>query len=363
MTVFATPPDAVTPTEALRSLLTGMLSKGLAAAVLAPARSPHGKLPMPMLISNPAALIHIDPLAPVAPFNSARQAASVTRHASGRRLALFLRPCEIAAFRELIKLHQCEPTDTLIISMDCRGRMENDTYLKLVAEHGDLTEAFYRDKSLEEQTTTACRMCERFQPRGADLTLCLLGADDRRAVWSAETEAGGRLLNDLGLVTTGQPAGRETAVEELRRRRSAFRTERLAAVADKTKTMEGFQQLIAACLNCYNCRTACPVCYCRECVFLTDVFAHPPETLLQRAAKKGMLKLPADTTMFHLTRMAHMTHACVGCGQCSSVCPSHIPVADIFQLAAADVQQLFDYQPGRSLEEPIPYLAYKKETR
>ncbi len=361
MTVFKAFPEAVTPTQALRSMLEAMLSKHLVDAVLVPARSPYGKLPMPMLITDPAGLADIDPLAPVAPFNSARQTATVTRHASGRRLGLFLRPCEISAWRELIKLHQCVHEDTLLISMDCQGRMENDTYLKLAEAQDDPTTAFYRDVYLRDETTVSCRMCERFQPQGADLTLCLLGTASELPVLAVETDAGKRLADDLGLVDCDPPAERASAVSDLRKERQAFRAARFSAITEKIKNMEGFQQLIATCLNCYNCRTACPVCYCRECVFLTDVFAHPPETLLQRASKKGSIKLPADTTMFHMTRLAHMAHACVGCGQCSSVCPSHIPVAEIFQAVAADVQKLFDYQPGRRLDEPIPYLAYGKE--
>jgi formate dehydrogenase subunit beta len=65
--------------------------------------------------------------------------------------------------------------------------------------------------------------------------------------------------------------------------------------------------------------------------------------------------------MFHLTRLAHMSHACVGCGHCSSVCPSNIPVADIFRTVAAQTQALFDYQPGRDISEPIPYLVFEEE--
>ncbi len=72
--------------------------------------------------------------------------------------------------------------------------------------------------------------------------------------------------------------------------------------------------------------------------------------------------MPADTVMFHLTRLAHMSHACVGCGQCASVCPSGIPVADIFKTVAVRTQDLFDYEPGKDLSEPIPYLAFEEDS-
>ena len=125
------------------------------------------------------------------------------------------------------------------------------------------------------------------------------------------------------------------------------------------KNVVAFQTEIANCLNCYNCRVACPVCYCKECVFLTDVFNHKPETLLLRAEKKGAVKMPVDTSMFHLTRLSHIGHSCIGCGQCSSVCPVDINVADIFRTVAAETQKFYDYEPGRDLLEQIPQLVFK----
>jgi len=56
-----------------------------------------------------------------------------------------------------------------------------------------------------------------------------------------------------------------------------------------------------------------------------------------------------------------MSHACIGCGQCSSVCPSDIPVADIFKVVSKDIQKFFDYMPGKNTEDQIPYLNYKKK--
>jgi len=63
--------------------------------------------------------------------------------------------------------------------------------------------------------------------------------------------------------------------------------------------------------------------------------------------------LPADTILFHLTRMLHMAHACVGCGVCSDGCPVGIPVADIFRAVGGRVQARFDYVPGRDPQEEM----------
>jgi formate dehydrogenase subunit beta len=67
----------------------------------------------------------------------------------------------------------------------------------------------------------------------------------------------------------------------------------------------------------------------------------------------------SDTLLFQLTRMNHMTASCVSCGMCTSACPSEIPVGLIFSAVAAEVQGAFGYEPGRSLEEPLPLVTFQ----
>ncbi len=358
MTVFDLKTDK-NPASAVSAFLGRMLSESLADAVLVSARTPHSPLPMPAVITDPGQIEAADPLAPAAPFNTARQAVSILRNESGRKSVLVLRPCEIRALVELVKLKQAVLADTLIIGMECLGRMENPAYLEKIAENPDLTAAFYRDSGLQEAVCRSCRICTRFLPQGADIAIRVIGeSTDEQIGIVPQTPAGEELLGQLGLSEGAAPLGRDDAVRNMRERREQEREQAFLETAGKTDTIEKFQKYVAECLNCHNCRVACPVCYCRECVFLTDVFAHDPQVLMRRAAKKGMIKLPADTTMFHLTRMAHMAHACVACGHCSSVCPSHIPVADIFIKVADEVQKRYGYEPGRDLEEPMPLMVY-----
>ncbi len=361
MTTYFTTATNTSPTDTVTGLLHRMLTQHMIDAVLVQAPTPYSKLPLPMLVTDPEQLAGAEPLAPVAPFNAARQAAAVTRHAVNQRIALVMRPCEIRAWIELTKLNQCVRDHVVIIGFDCLGRMANDTYLNEINQNPDLTRMFYTGSALHANCTAACQRCTRFLPSQADLAFCFLGTAPDQPVIAAATATGRTLLKDLDLAETGAPPQREAAVTDMQQERRTTRDARAKEINAAISTMAGFQELIATCLNCYNCRTACPVCYCKECVFLTDVFAHAPETLLQRATKKGRLKLPTDTTMFHLTRLAHMAHACVGCGQCSSVCPSHIPVAALFQTVARRVQDTLDYQPGRDANEPIPFLVYGKK--
>jgi formate dehydrogenase subunit beta len=351
------------PQAVIRSVLGDMLSAQLADAVMVAARTPYSALPMPTLCSDPAKLEPADPLAPVAPFNAARQAASILRHDAGRRVAVVLRPCEVRALIELAKLRQCTLENSILIGIECLGRMENSVYIETLKEVPDLTTAFYQSSGYPERVTAACQACLAFQPAAVDLAIRLLGHDPTGSIGlEALTDKGRSLLGAVGMTPGQPPEGREAASAAMLERRRQRRAALLCDTGNQAGSIMKLQEYFATCLNCYNCRVACPVCYCKECVFGTDVFAHPPEVLLRRAAKRGVVKLPTDTTMFHLTRMAHMSHACVACGHCTSVCPSHIPVADVFIKVAAETQALYHYEPGRDLNEPIPLLIFEEES-
>jgi formate dehydrogenase subunit beta len=142
-------------------------------------------------------------------------------------------------------------------------------------------------------------------------------------------------------------------------RRVGRRDEMFARTQAAIDGIEKAAAYFADCINCYNCRVACPVCYCKECVFVTDVFNHEPAQYLQWAERSGVLKMPTDTLFYHLTRLAHMSTACVGCGQCSNACPNDIPVMEVFRTVARHTQQAFDYEAGRDLEAP-PLSVFKE---
>ena len=70
--------------------------------------------------------------------------------------------------------------------------------------------------------------------------------------------------------------------------------------------------------------------------------------------------LPADTSLFHLTRLNHMVLSCVGCGMCTQACPAELPVGSVFRSIGQRLQETFEYIPGRSLEEPLPLITFKE---
>ena len=177
---------------------------------------------------------------------------------------------------------------------------------------------------------------------------------------TAQTETGERFLAELGLEAMEVPHQRQEAVNALIAQRKEIRNQKFAEVRAVTDNLEKLSNYLAACVNCYNCRVACPVCYCRECVFVTDVFDHEPAQYMQWATRKGRIKMPTDTVFYHLTRLTHMSTACVGCGQCSNACPNEIPLAELFGAVAHGTQKAFDYLAGRSVDEPPPLSEFRE---
>ncbi len=347
-------PTAGNPDAALSGLLARFLEESRAGAVLAMALTGHSSLPMPALVTRPDQMAACRPLSPAMPVNSARVASRVARHPAGR-LILVLRPCEHRALVELAKLKQCDLSAAVILSAECPGRLETSRYLQASSENEDFSAEFLADASLKNEIARSCSSCRDFQPEAADIRICLLGLDaaDHLALLP-QTARGRELLEGLGLESVDIPDRTEAAAATLAQRQENHHR-LLEEIRRTVGNLDGLEKFFGSCINCQNCRVNCPVCYCRDCVFNTDVFDHQPEDYLRRAAR-GRVKLPTDTTMFHLTRMAHMAHACVGCGACSSACPNGIPVADLFRAVADKVQAAYGYKPGQ--DQPIPYQVW-----
>jgi len=267
---------------------------------------------------------------------------------------------------ELVKLKQGRLDDLVLIGMDCLGRYETGDFLNLDGGDPAFTLKFYQGIQQGKGTAQngkdvveACKVCEYPVPEGVDIRVCLIGADLEKGMGlEGVSDKGKEVLSQVGLKGGNDPVERDQAVKTLIEERTVYRDRWIAEIGDQTKDLEGLMNVLGNCINCYNCRVACPVCYCRECVFVTDTFQHDSDQYFKWADKKGMLKMPTDTLFYHLTRMQHMSTLCVGCGQCTSVCPSDIPVAQIFRSVAQETQRLFEYRPGRDVEEGLPLAVF-----
>jgi formate dehydrogenase subunit beta len=253
------------------------------------------------------------------------------------------------------------------VSLDCPGAFTNADTGRFSGNRGN-TEAllgFLRADGRGDfggmQVARACRTCEHPTGAEADLSIGLFGQDPVQGLLlMANTPRGEGFMTRLGLPEALDDGARGKALEALLAERRTAQEQMFAETTSATSDMTKLSTFLSACVNCYNCRAACPVCYCKECVFLTDVFEHKPWQYLSWARQRGALKMPTDTVFFHLTRLAHMSTACVGCGQCSNACPNGVPVMELFKTIAAGTQKAFEYEAGRDPGEAPPLSVFRE---
>jgi formate dehydrogenase subunit beta len=355
---------------ALRGFFEDILKIEEISAILVPQRLPGKNMVMPTLVADPDQLKGADPLAPAFSLNAAKILSRLTRKPSGSKVAAVLRPCEIRAFVELVKLKQGQTDEVVLIGIDCLGAFQNNDYAQYVERQGtESTVNFYQgvlDGNPADIDGTAlasaCKSCENPVPGHADILIGLFGVEiEDHLMVQTQTERGTELLDQLDLTEISEPTSRQDAIAAIVTRRKVCRDEMFAKTREATNNLEKLTAYFASCVNCYNCRVACPVCYCKECVFVTDVFNHDPSQYLQWANRKGSIKMPTDTLFFHLTRLAHMSTACVGCGQCSNACPNDIAVMELFRTVAHTTQQAFEYQAGESFDQEPPLAVFYED--
>ena len=356
--------DGKNPEATIRSLFARWLKESKLSAVLAPAYSTAGTATV-ALVSDPEKLSEAAPLLPAMGVNSASIVAEIAREASpNAKVGLFLRPCELRAVVELMKLKQVAPESLLLIGVDCPGTYKAAGFRNVRGKDADFDNRHVREQSGYAENVnfrTACQMCEYPKPLVFDLNVGFVGMDPDKELWiEAATDKGKALLEGVELDAQDEPEKRKQALEKLSAARKA-RTD--ARIEELDKAMMGPEKLVeyfADCLNCHNCMKVCPVCYCRECFFDSDTFQRDIAEHVRVSLRKGATRMPSETLLFHLTRMNHMMASCVQCGICEDSCPVTIGLATLFKKVSQNAQKEFDYVSGRSLDEPLPLVTFRE---
>ena len=343
----------------MAEFLAALFDKLAVAAVAAMSPLPSGEKAAFTLFTGKDDTNECVPFFPEMPANAARAVSKLTREeVPSKTVVVFLRPCELRALTELVKIKQASLENLLIISYDCSGvfpfqaiHLSDETKLNA-----------YRDAALAgkncEGIRAVCAACTRFTPQGADIAISLVGrSPDQPLVLSFPSEKGLAAAEQLGLNVSNTVAV-SSAVELLARERRSAEDDLIAQVDASLSGTQGLVDVFDRCISCHACSYVCPICYCKNCYFDSQTFEYFPESYFARMTAKGTLRMPVDRILFHLGRLSHMGVSCVACGMCEDVCPVKIPVSRIFKTAGGKAQTLFGYIPGENPDEPMPLTTY-----
>ncbi len=355
---------------ALREFLGRLLETECVNALLAPKALPDGKGFVQSLIRDPAMLQDVNPLAPTMPVQSARILSELSSTPFDGKIGAVLKPCEMRAAIELTKFLQVNLDNVVTIGVDCLGTYEVKDYAEIPEkDRTTAAQALIEGAKTGEVNSgslairESCRICEYPTPLNADIALGLLGCDASEEILLM---VGDRLKEELAEklsleLKDGEPVGRNDLVEKVTKRRKEEREKVLGDLRKRAGSLEKLMDTFSTCVRCHNCMNVCPICYCKECVFKSQIFEHKAHQFLDWANRKGAIRMPSDTLIFHLTRLSHMGTSCVGCGMCDSACPSGLPVSSLFSLIGRELQGMFDYVPGRDPGEEPPVSVFKEE--
>ncbi|MFB2622750.1 MULTISPECIES: Coenzyme F420 hydrogenase/dehydrogenase, beta subunit C-terminal domain [Methanothermobacter] len=300
----------------------------------------------------------------------------ISRYLSDMRLAVAVKPCDAMAIRELEKRHQIDPDKVYKIGLNCGGtlapvsaremietfyEMDPDDVVSEEIDRGkfivELRDGSHREISidyLEEEgfgRRENCQRCEIMVPRNADLACGNWGADDGWTFIEVNTERGQEIIEGArssGYIEAREPSEKMVKIREKIENAmiSMARKFQDKYLDEEYPSLDEWDEYWKRCINCFACRDACPVCFCRECELEKDYLLESDE------------KAP-DPLTFQGVRLSHMGFSCINCGQCEDVCPMDIPIARIYHRIQKKYRDRTGFTAGVSQELPPMYSGEK----
>ena len=243
---------------------------------------------------------------------------------SENKVLVFLKPCDTYSFNQLLTEHRFDREKVYAAGIPCSGMLdiskikENAEGIVKITDKGDTVEA----ETLYDGVVTLNR-ADALPDRCANCK-------------SKKHVAYDELLGSDGEVLD---SARFDEVEKLEK-----------MTADERFAF--WQNELSRCIRCNACRDVCPACTCEKCVF-----DNPDSPVENKAAANSF-----EEKMFHIIRAFHVAGRCTDCGECSRVCPQHIPLHLLNRKFIKDIDTLYgDYQAGAEVGSRAPIVNYTED--
>ena len=301
----------------------------------------------------------IDPFYPIMPLQAGQVLSGFTP--MEKPVAVVIRPCEFRAFIEMAKRAQGSMRNFLFITHTCGGviPLKDHAHGKVAGQLEDYWKTVEKGE-INDSVRANCKACEHFAPMNADILISVINEDPKNTKLYLNTDKAVKLTE--GFEGNLSDDKFDTSILDTLLEKRLKEKEALFASIDITdKGLDGMVEVFGKCIGCHGCNSVCPICYCTQCDFTSSNFDYNTSILEKELEQKGALRLPPDTIFFQLGRMSHMAYSCVGCGQCTDVCPASIPVGPMFNKSGEQVAKVFDFVPGRDVDEQIPVMIFKEQ--
>ena len=253
--------------------------------------------------------------------NFSKYLVSLTRKTEGKIL-VFLKPCDTYAFNQLLTEHRFDREKVYAVGIPCEGMTDINKVKEIcdgvsaVSEDGDnlVVTSIYKDEPVK--IAAADVMAER----------CVNCKSKKHVAYD-------ELMGEDGEVVD---SNRFDEVEKLEKMTP---DERFAF----------WQNELSRCIRCNACRDICPACTCEKCVF-----DNPNSGVENKAPATSF-----EEKMFHIIRAFHVAGRCTDCGECSRVCPQHIPLHLLNRKFIKDINSFYgEYQAGAEVGSRAPLVNY-----
>ena len=159
---------------------------------------------------------------------------------------------------------------------------ESDQELLKGMERGSLS-------SLRDMPSGRPARCVNILSPQADIIFKLFGYKTDQEIGIEIGERLEKEIEEKGILSLSEnePAIRSEVVNKVIAERTKKRDALSRNSKGVVKDLQSFLDRFSTCIRCHNCMVACPICYCKECVFRTAVFEHEGDQFLKMGGSKG----------------------------------------------------------------------------